>query len=128
MDRVVVVSENEKDPFLQCPENGLKKLTSEAAKYYISNEIHLTLGDNGVKSIREGDIVQRGLIDINTHVRMEHVEHRADVDGKGRHVLWVLNSGRPVTKYGKYCPRYSDNWLVFSNIRGDNWIMLPELY
>jgi hypothetical protein len=36
--------------------------------------------------VREGDVVQRGLINLNAQLRTEHIEKRVDVDDKNRTV------------------------------------------
>jgi hypothetical protein len=38
------------------------------------------------QSVREGDVVQRGLINLNAQLRTEHAEKRVDVDDKNRTV------------------------------------------
>ena len=46
---------------------------------------------NKSQSVREGDVVQRGLINLNAQLRTEHVEKRVDVDDKNRTVRMRAN-------------------------------------
>jgi hypothetical protein len=41
--------------------------------------------------------------------------------------LWMLANGKPASRNGRYCPRVGDDWLVFSSMRSECWIMLPDL-
>lgn len=108
--------------------NGtLKLVKSEPLKFFLSNELNFKIGENGIVSCNEGELIQRGIIDVNTSIRMEHVPHRMDRDIKDRPVLWMMNNGKPASKNGKYSARYGDDWIVFKNIRGENWVMLPDL-
>ncbi len=42
------------------------------------------------QSVREGDVVQRGLINLNAQLRTEHIEKRVDVDDKNRTVCALM--------------------------------------
>jgi hypothetical protein len=39
----------------------------------------------------------------------------------------MLANGKPASRNGRYCPRVGDDWLVFSSMRSECWIMLPDL-
>jgi hypothetical protein len=79
------------------------------------------------QSLRDGDLVQRGLINLNCTVRSEHIPGRVDLDDKGRPSLVVLPNGKPLTRNGRYVPRKGDDWLVFSSLRSEYHVLLPDL-
>jgi hypothetical protein len=46
---------------------------------------------------------------------------------QGRPYLWVQSNGKPAVRNNHYVPRRGDDWLVFTSLRSEIYILLPDL-
>ena len=57
------------DPLLVHPKNVVRERRSDTRKLLLANTIEIAFKDGGIQSVRSGDILLKGLVNVNVDLR-----------------------------------------------------------